>query len=77
MKALILVSSIFYLLGVKISHHIDLFKRSSKNEEIRAHEIAPSKKLNTIDYKEAQSITAQPETAHTNELNSEKDKEAE
>jgi len=63
MKALILISSIFYLLGVKISHNIDLFKRTTKPEKIRVQEAVPSQNEKNIDFKEAQSISAQPEDA--------------
>ena len=37
MKALILISSIFYILGLKISNKIDLVKKSSPVEKIITH----------------------------------------
>lgn len=67
MKALILISSIFYLLGVKISNHIDLFKRSPKSEKIRTHESAPVTEKNSIDYKDAQSSAIQSEETQLKE----------
>ncbi len=61
MKALILISSIFYLLGVKISHNIDLFKRTTKPEKIHTQEATPAKDEKNINFKEVQSISASPE----------------
>ena len=47
MKAIILVSSIFYLLGLKISNNIDLFKKNiTSNTEVTKQIIAPDSKNN-------------------------------
>lgn len=37
MKALILISSIFYILGLKISNKIDVVKKSNPVEKIISH----------------------------------------
>ncbi|QIA07922.1 hypothetical protein [Draconibacterium halophilum] len=39
MKALILISSIFYILGLKISNKIDLVKKSNPVEKIIIHNV--------------------------------------
>lgn len=39
MKALILISSIFYILGLKISNKIDLVKKSNPVEKIITHQV--------------------------------------
>nr|WP_321356229.1 hypothetical protein [uncultured Draconibacterium sp.] len=39
MKALILISSIFYILGLKISNKIDLVKKSNPVEKIITHKV--------------------------------------
>lgn len=54
MKAIIIISSIFYILGLKISNKIDLIKSSSKIEKVNIQKIAPSKAEENIDYKEAE-----------------------
>ena len=54
MKAIILISSIFYILGVKISNKIDLIKPTHKAEKISIQKIAPAKSENSIDYKQAE-----------------------
>jgi len=39
MKAFILISSIFYILGLKISNKIDLVKKSNPVEKIITHKV--------------------------------------
>ncbi len=39
MKAIILISSIFYILGLKVSNTIDLVKKSSPAEKIITHKV--------------------------------------
>ena len=49
MKAIILISSIFYILGLKIGNKIDLVKRSIPVEKIITHQlktIIPQKSYN-------------------------------
>ena len=50
MKAIILVSSIFYLLGLKISHTFDLVKPRSSVEKIVIQKAVPSKPVKAADY---------------------------
>lgn len=39
MKAIILISSIFYILGLKVSNKIDLVKKNSTVEKIITHKV--------------------------------------
>ncbi|MDX8339335.1 hypothetical protein SLH46_09095 [Draconibacterium sp. IB214405] len=39
MKAIILISSIFYILGLKVSNTIDLVKKSNPTEKIITHKV--------------------------------------
>lgn len=57
MKAIILVSSIFYILGLKISNKIDLIKSTSKIEKVSVKEMAPVKSENTIEFNKAKELT--------------------
>lgn len=52
MKAIILISSIFYILGLKVSHTIDVVKRSNPADKI----ISSTPILNT---EQSKSITLQ------------------
>jgi hypothetical protein len=54
MKAIILISSIFYILGLKISNKIDLIKKASPVEKISIQSVKPEIPPKTIDFKEAQ-----------------------
>ena len=42
MKAIILISSIFYIIGIKISNKIDLFKNTNPVDKIITNKIAPA-----------------------------------
>jgi len=57
MKAIILISSIFYLLGLKLSHKIDLVKSTTPAVSkviIKGSENSESSK--SIDFKEAEAL---------------------
>ncbi len=50
MKAIILVSSIFYILGLKISNTFDVIKHPrAAVEKVIVHEVAPKKLEKTFD----------------------------
>ena len=49
MKAIILISSIFYILGLKLSHKFDLVKRTESAEKIISHTVPVKKSDKTID----------------------------
>lgn len=49
MKAIILISSIFYILGLKLSHKFDLVKRTESTEKIITHTAPVKKPDNAID----------------------------
>lgn len=55
MKTIILISSIFYILGLKISNKFDFVKRSTPVEKIIVHKVKPASPEKAIDYKEAES----------------------
>ncbi len=52
MKAIILISSIFYILGLKIGNKIDLVKKSIPVEKIIIHKIQEFKPSKCISYNE-------------------------
>lgn len=54
MKAIILISSIFYILGLKISNQIDLIKKNNPVEKIIIQSVKPETPPKTIDFKEVQ-----------------------
>ncbi|MCY1723107.1 hypothetical protein OU798_22355 [Prolixibacteraceae bacterium Z1-6] len=54
MKTIILISSIFYILGLKISNKIDLIKKVTPVDKITIHTAKPEKAEKTIDFKTAQ-----------------------
>ena len=55
MKAIILISSIFYILGLKISNKIDLVKRTSPVEKVIMHTVKPAVQEDAIHLKEIES----------------------
>lgn len=54
MKTIILISSIFYILGLKISNKFDFVKRSTPVEKIIVNKTKPAPPEKTIDFKEAE-----------------------
>ena len=54
MKVIILISSIFYILGLKISNKIDLVKKVNPVEKIIMHSAKPENNENAVDFKEAE-----------------------
>lgn len=50
MKAIILVSSIFYLLGLKISHKFDLIKNVTPVEKVTVIKAESSQTIKAADY---------------------------
>ncbi|WP_167607374.1 hypothetical protein [Maribellus sediminis] len=62
MKVIILLSSIFYILGLKLSNKIDLIKSTPRIEKISIQKATPSKSEKTIEYSEAESLKAKTDT---------------
>lgn len=62
MKAIVLISSIFYILGLKISDKIDLIKRSNPVEKIITHTAKPEKAEKSIELKEAEALKPEKDT---------------
>ena len=58
MKAIILISSIFYILGLKISNRIDLIKSTSKVEKISIQKISPARNDKSIEFNEGKALSA-------------------
>lgn len=54
MKAIILISSIFYILGLKISNKIDLIKKSTPVEKVIIHSVQKANPEKTADFEEVQ-----------------------
>ena len=52
MKAVILISSIFYLLGFKISNQIELFKKSSPAEKVITNPVTSVQKESSTHFKD-------------------------
>ena len=52
MKAIILISSIFYILGLKISNKIDLVKKSNPVDTIITNQIISAPSSKTINLKD-------------------------
>ena len=57
MKAIILISSIFYILGLKLSHKIDLVKSTSPAvNKVIIKSAGESAISNTVDFKDAAAL---------------------
>jgi transcription antitermination factor NusA-like protein len=52
MKAIILISSIFYILGLKISNKIDIVKKANPIEKIITNSLVPVKPAKAIVFKD-------------------------
>lgn len=52
MKAIILISSIFYILGLKISNQIELVKKCNPVDTIITNKITPALPTKTIHFKD-------------------------
>lgn len=50
MKAIILISSIFYIIGLKIGNKIDLVKRVDPVEKVTTHKVKENKLSNCCDF---------------------------
>jgi hypothetical protein len=68
MKALILISSIFYILGLKISNKIDLIKQSNPVEKIITHTIKSDSHEKAADFDEAQAFTGEKDTVPNRDI---------
>ena len=62
MKAIILISSIFYLLGLFIGNKIDLVKKSIPVEKIIVHKIKEYKPSKCFCYNEKTNVKAETDT---------------
>jgi len=64
MKAIILVSSIFYILGLKISNTINLVKHQhSAVEKVIVHEVSPVKKEKSLDITKSDQVNTVQDSA--------------
>jgi hypothetical protein len=64
MKVIILVSSIFYLLGLKLSNKIDLIKSTPRVEKISVQELTPGKTEKAIEFKEAEALKVKKDSVN-------------
>jgi len=62
MKAIILITSIFYILGLKISNKFDLIKRSNPVEKIISYTAKPDKEEKQADFTEEEAVTVKKDT---------------
>lgn len=62
MKAIILISSIFYILGLKIGNKIDLVKKSIPVEKIITHQLKTIKPSKCIKYCEETANESESDT---------------
>lgn len=62
MKAIILISSIFYILGLKISNKIELIKKTNPVDTIVTKTIKSANPEKSIDFKEAETITCKKDS---------------
>lgn len=67
MKAIILVSSIFYILGLKISNKFELIKKASPADTIISQTVQPRLNKKSIDFTTAEKETSAAETTHSND----------
>ncbi|WP_340112454.1 hypothetical protein [Maribellus mangrovi] len=71
MKVIILLSSIFYILGLKLSHTIDVIKIKPRVERVTMQETAPVKTEKSIDFEGAKELTAKPDSVKCGDTGSE------
>ena len=62
MKAIILISSIFYILGLKISNKIDLVKRSNPVDKIITNKITEEKQADAYCFKDEIGLKTDPDS---------------
>ncbi|QGY47077.1 hypothetical protein GM418_26470 [Maribellus comscasis] len=62
MKAIILISSIFYILGLKIGNKIDIVKKANPVEKIITNCITPSKPAKSIQFEQKDIEKAQADS---------------
>jgi hypothetical protein len=62
MKAIILISSIFYILGLKISNKIDFIKKSNPVETIITNKIVPGKTIGSDYLEKEKALKITPDT---------------
>ncbi|WP_346860206.1 hypothetical protein [uncultured Draconibacterium sp.] len=61
MKAIILISSIFYILGLKISNKIDLIKKVAPVEKVTIQKVKPEIQEKAVNFHEAQPTKTEDE----------------
>ena len=62
MKAIILISSIFYILGLKISNKIDLVKKNTQVDKVITNKVTTAPASNNIEYNKAKQIATQQDS---------------
>lgn len=62
MKAIILISSIFYILGLKISNKIDLIKSTPKVEKISIQKATPEISKKNIEFDQAKTLSTEKDS---------------
>ncbi len=65
MKTIILVASIFYILGLKLGHKIDIVKKSNPVEKIITNCITPPKTPKTVHFNQQEVEKAEPDSLNS------------
>jgi len=68
MKSILLFSSIFYLLGLKIGHKIDLFKNNNPVEKISTTTKAVKQETKTIYFKDETALKCETDSLKSVEV---------
>lgn len=71
MKAIILISSIFYILGLKIGNKVDIVKKNSPIEKIITNSIKTTKPLNGFHFEQKADEIAKPDSIKDEKIESE------
>lgn len=71
MKAIILISSIFYILGLKISNKIDFVKKSNPVDKIITHKIISDKPSKSFFYNSETELQTKPDSIKGGETSNE------
>ena len=68
MKAIILISSIFYILGLKIGNNINVVKKNNPIEKIITNSIKTSKPLNSFHFDQKGVESTQPDSLSSEKI---------
>lgn len=67
MKTVILISSIFYILGLKVGTNIDLAKNTNSVEKVNGNQIIPKTEGQTFEYRHEADDHLNPDSLKSHE----------